>query len=95
MCVMPNSPHVRRFFPGFNEATDFAGDIMHIEVSVVLACVRLCCREEGEQCRMRCFWMPGRAGMMQYDGWIHAHFKKGETKKKEKDNNSIRNSRDR
>lgn len=35
------------------------------------------------------------AEIMQYDGWIHAHFKKGETKKKEKDNNSMRSPRDR
>ena len=35
------------------------------------------------------------AAIMQYDGWIHPHFKKGETKKKKNDNNSMRSPRDR
>ena len=35
------------------------------------------------------------AGIMQYDGWIHPHFKKGETKKKKNTNNSMQSPRDR
>ena len=35
------------------------------------------------------------AEIIQYDGWIHPHFKEGGTKSKKNDNNSRRSPRDR